>query len=185
MQLTNSVPLLAALLIPTLTLSAPAPLSHSKRQATSPQKLRDAANAWQADTQAVSNFLSIAATLSGQDLRNQASTAFQRENDEANPEKSNIDAVLLNTGLPESGEVGTANDVLVTQGTFQVVVDGLSDLALNGDTFDQATIASKVDAINNDRCGSVLPAIDMYFDAVANFVQDGVVLTAARPTQCQ
>lgn len=185
MQLTSFLPPVALLLLPTLTLGAPAPHSRPKRQAASDQQLRDAANAWLADTQAVSNFLSIAATLSGQDLRNQASTAFQRENDEANPQKMTIDGVLLNTGLPESGDVGTADDVLVTQGTFQFVVDGLSDLALNGDAFDQATIASKVDAINNDRCGSVLPAIDMYFQAVEDFVQDGIALTAARPTQCQ
>lgn len=182
MQITNTIPALL-LLLPSLALAAPA-RSHAKRQAASDQQLRDAANAWQADTVAVSNFLSKAATLSGQDLRDQASVALGRENDEAMPQKMIIDSVLLNTGLPESDNVNTASNVLVNQGTFQFVVDGLSDLALNGLAFDQATISSKVDAINNDRCGSVLPAIDMYFQAVEDFVQDGVALTAQRPDQC-
>ncbi|KAF2230802.1 hypothetical protein EV356DRAFT_519317 [Viridothelium virens] len=171
-------------------LSTAKPLLKS-RQIADPQPtagdLNNAVFKWQSDTGLVSNFLNVAVDPNGpptgQDLLNDAASAFSSENDELNWK-----AVIDSSDLAfEDPRIAQANDTLVTQGTFQMVVQGLQDISINGDSVRQAD----VDNINNVRCSQVLPAIDMYFAAVADFLNavstEGPfqTQTAVRPFACQ
>lgn len=158
---------------------------------TQPQPTADDLNnavlQWQSDTSLVSNFLNVAVDPNGpptgQDLLNDASSALGSENDELNWK-----AIIDGSDLAfEDPRIAQANDILATQGTFNQVVTGLQDISINGDSVRQ----TDVDNINNVRCSQVLPAIDMYFAAVADFLNsvsdEGPfqTQTAVRPFACQ
>ncbi len=146
------------LLLPTLTLA-------------SCFELRTAMLAWQHDTSIVSSFLDIASHLSPHDIEIQGGHALAAEKDELT-HKAVIDAAL-----GTKANVQEANNVLVTQGTFQTVVDLLTDMADNGN--------NDVKVINEGRCPHVLPAIDMYFAAVVSACGLPGKVTAIRPHACQ
>ncbi|KAI9656305.1 MAG: hypothetical protein M1821_004968 [Bathelium mastoideum] len=172
----------------------------SKRQSTPPppqatptepqptaDDLNNAVLKWQADTGLVSNFLNVAVDPNGpptgQDLLNDASSAFGSETDELNWK-----AVIDGSDVAfEDTRIAQANEILVTQGTFNMVVQGLQDISVSGDIVRQ----QDVDNINDVRCNQVLPAIDMYFAAVADFLNsvsdEGTfeTQTAVRPFACQ
>ena len=147
-----------------------------------PESVDTAQGNWVADTSLVSNFLSIAETLSGNKLANQAQAALNAENDELTW-KAALDSVFVFVDNPDP-TVQVANGVLVDQGTFMIVVNGLQDLATNGAGYTTDQVVAKVQAINQDRCNLVLPAIDQYFIAASNFLNNGTPLTAVRATNC-
>ena len=152
------------------------------RQYPSTDDLSNAANAWAADTSRVSQFLSAAPGLSGQDLADQAAAALASENDELT-QKAVLDSMFVFVAYPDSS-VQQANHVLVDQKRFQFAVDGLSDLANNGATFSTDQISEAINEINKDRCSKVLPAIDAYFQAASGVLQNGLTLVANRPDNC-
>ena len=107
-------------LTPAFTLGLP---TLAARQ-TSNEGVGNAQAFWFGDTSLVSQFLSEATSLSGQDLANAAASALGSENDEL-IHKGVLDSLLLNVASPDPNIVA-ANNVLVTQGTFQFVVSGLT-----------------------------------------------------------
>ncbi|KIY02205.1 uncharacterized protein Z520_02343 [Fonsecaea multimorphosa CBS 102226] len=141
-----------------------------------------AQNAWEQDTGIVSTFLSNAATFSGATLVAQAQQALNAENDELT-HKAVLDAVFLNVADPNPLVV-QANEVLVGEQTFNNVVINLQTFVDEGASFSTQDIINLVGVINGVRCTEVLPAIDLYFQAAAEVVQDGIQLTAVRPTNC-
>ena len=170
-----------AILLALSTLSPAAPLTSRQSNPPSPQDIADAANEWAADTSKVSQFLSAASSLSGSDLATQAATALSNELDELT-HKAILDEQFNTADNPG---VEQANNVLAgPQQTFQIVVDGLTNLANNGASMTPDQVAAEVQAINEDRCTFVLPAIDAYFLAVSDFLQNGLTLVANRPDNC-
>jgi hypothetical protein len=130
----------------------------TKRQATGPtaDQLALAVDRWQADTVAVSSFLDLAPTFTDElAFINAAQSALNSENNEL-VHKAIIDMTFFNV-------IGAANNTLVTRGTFDIVVAGLQTLVNNG-----LAALNTIPSINQNRCGNVLPAIDMYFFAVEN-----------------
>jgi hypothetical protein len=77
-----------------------------------------------------------------------------------------------------------ANNELVDQGTFMVVVNGLQALADNGANMSPSDVSTAIQSINMDRCSLVLPSIDTYFQASANLLNNGVTLLTNRPDNC-
>jgi hypothetical protein len=144
-------------LLSMLALSAAANPVLQKR--VSNQDLINAATAWQSDTQFVSAFLELAVAdgKGASVVTKNAQSALDHEKDELNHKKV-IDQ-FFGTG---NSQINTANNVLVNQGTFQAVVNGLADFAAHGGNANTnpTTLAS-------NRCKQVLPAIDMYFQQVA------------------
>ncbi|KAI8592684.1 hypothetical protein BDZ88DRAFT_480977 [Geranomyces variabilis] len=132
-----------------------------------------AANAWRADTGKVSAFLNAAPTMSGTALLRAAAAANVAEKDELTHK-----AVIDRHPISQTAAVQKANNMLVTQGHFQAVVDALTRFPATGG---QAA-ASR---INTNRCPNVLPAIDAYLRAANQAAGGGVAQPAAiRPTAC-
>ncbi|KAG6006034.1 hypothetical protein E4U54_000243 [Claviceps lovelessii] len=153
-----------------------------------PQQIDAAAQSWQADTEIVSQFLSTAESLTGQQLEQAASRALSAENDELN-HRVVLDR-MFRTGSTQRklASVEQASNVLDTQGTFQFVVDALQNLTNTGSQMSSAQVGALVRAINEDRCSLVLPSIDRYLAAAATAGQQkgsvGAALRAIRPVQC-
>jgi len=137
---------------------------------------------WFQDTSLVSQFLSIAPTLTGQDLANAAASALASENDEL-IHKGVLDAAFL-TVINLDPNVLTANATLVDQGTFVFVVNGLMDLATNGAGYTPDQVAFSVNEINTVRCGQVLPAIDIYLQDAGVLSGNQFPNAAVRPNNC-
>ncbi|KAJ3154303.1 hypothetical protein HDU89_008370 [Geranomyces variabilis] len=132
-----------------------------------------AANAWRADTGKVSAFLNAAPKMSGTALLRAAAAANVAEKDELTHK-----AVIDRHPISKTAAVQKANNMLVTQGHFQAVVDALTRFPATGG---QAA-ASR---INTNRCPNVLPAIDAYLRAANQAAGGGVAQPAAiRPTAC-
>ncbi|KAJ3004368.1 hypothetical protein HKX48_001260 [Thoreauomyces humboldtii] len=135
-----------------------------------------AAEAWRADTMKVSHYLNIASTLSGQVLKTAAAAANVAEKDELTHK-----AVIDRHPISKTAAVVAANNMLVTEGHFQAVVDALTDVTQKG-------TASKdtPPVINANRCPNVLFAIDAYLRA-ANTAAGGNKVanpSAVRPVAC-
>jgi len=148
--------------------------------------LAQAVNNWQANTAAVSSFLNNAASITDDAaFRAAAQDALNHENDELN-QKGTIDTIFLNGPLRDE-RIVTADNTLVEEQTFNNVVIRLQEMVNNG-----LFALGDVDIINGNRCTSVLPAIDAYFQVVEeNLTNDpedlsGPVPTggAVRPTAC-
>ncbi|KAE9376478.1 hypothetical protein N431DRAFT_529531 [Stipitochalara longipes BDJ] len=137
---------------------------------------------WVADTSVVSNFLSTTKSLSGTNLANAAQTALNAQNNELT-QKAVLDDEFISVTNPNP-TVQTANAVLINQGTFQFVVSGLQTLATNGTKMAAAQVSTLVESINVDICNKVLPAVDQYFIAAGKFLNNGLVLSPFRPTNC-
>ena len=144
------------------------------QQFPSPSEISDAAKLWAQDTAKVSQFLDTAATLSGAEFLSAASSALSAEKDEL------IHKQVLDTALGQASIIQNANKTLVLEGTFQMVVDLLQDMASNG-----VSRIANVDKINNVRCPRVLPAIDAYFAAAARQVKKGPQVLATFPKVCR
>ena len=173
--------------LPTFTSAGPLLKERQSPQPTA-DDLNNAVLDWQADTQDVSSFLDFAASFTDADGSNSdfmfdALSATNSEKDELTHK-----AVIDSSDLAfEDARIAEANNTLVTMGTFQLVVNGLQDMANEG----ESVIASEVAVINADRCCNVLPAIDMYFAAVADFINSVnpdsppvATQTAIRPQAC-
>ena len=154
----------------------------TKIQHVTSSALDTAQGNWEADTAIVSSFLSSADSFSGTTLANAAQTALNAENNELT-QKVVLDNQFVFVNNPNP-TVQKANAVLVDQGTFQFVVNGLQNLATNGATMSAAQVSAAVASINTDRCNKVLPAIDQYFTAASSFLKNGQLLKAVRPTNC-
>jgi hypothetical protein len=129
--------------------------------------LKDIATAqqlWSNDITRVSQFLRAAPGLSAKDVAFQAGISVNIENDETT-QKSVLDAEFV-TGSHPDPAVQSADNVLTVQKTVAEVVGNLTDLANNGASFDHAQIIDIIDKINDVRCNRVLPAINVYFQAV-------------------
>lgn len=135
----------------------------------SDQQIANAVMSWMADTNKVTNFLNMAASMSGDEFTTQATIALNSEKDELNHKQ------VLDDALGQTQMVQQANEVLANQGTFQAVVDALQQMVNEGPDNAQAT----VDDINANRCVNVLPNIDMYFAAAGS-----ASVTSVRPTGC-
>lgn len=147
-----------------------------------PGAINNAQGNWEANTSLVSSFLSTAESLTGTTLANAAQAALNAENDELN-QKAVLDSQFVFVNDPNP-TVQVANAVLVDQGAFAFVVQGLQGLADDGATMTPDQVSAKVQSINQDRCNRVLPAIDQYFIAAASFLNNGEQLSAVRPTNC-
>ncbi|KIW79851.1 hypothetical protein Z517_06466 [Fonsecaea pedrosoi CBS 271.37] len=137
---------------------------------------------WAGDTSRVSQFLSMAPSLSGQDLVNAAASALAAEGDELN-QKGALDAAFLDVDNLDPNVVA-ANTTLVNDGTLQFVVDGLRGLVANGASFTPDQVNMTVTLINGVRCGTVLPAIDAYLQAAAELSGKPLPNAAVRPNNC-
>jgi hypothetical protein len=151
-----------------------APTLTDAQQATA---LSSACAAWVADTGIVSNFLNIGAGLVNDtsEFENQANIALQAEDDEL-LHKAAIDQLIGNDPT-----ISLAN-LTLTDGSFQSVVNGLADMALNG-----PSRAADIPSIDTVRCPQILPAIDAYCAIAAEFAAPlGVMfsLRAIRPSAC-
>jgi hypothetical protein len=154
------------------------------RQSNPPtlQDIADAQNQWASDTSKVSQFLSAAESLNSEDLVSQAATALANEMDELN-QKAVLDNQFLFVSNPDEN-IQQANNELVDQGTFMVVVNGLQALVDNGANMSPSEVSAAIQSINTDRCSLVLPSIDTYFQASGNLLNNGVTLLANRPDNC-
>ncbi|KAI0419292.1 hypothetical protein F5X98DRAFT_335725 [Xylaria grammica] len=173
-SLSTMLPIVLASLF-SLTQALPASLA-PRDQVT--QQLADAQNEWRADTSKVSQFLSAVPTLQGSKLEAAAQVALDAENDELLHKK------VLDQNFSADQRIVQANDVLVTQGTFQSVVDALANFAQNGASMSPTEISTLLQQTNAVRCGQVLPAIDTYFRVTGEKLNNGGVLLATRPTNC-
>ncbi len=144
-----------------------------------------AAQQWRADTQTVSDFLSHAEAMSPQERQDQGQVAFDAEEDEL-IHKAVLDRVFLNgTAEARDAAVVAADDVLVGQGTFRFVEDTLALFAKRGAKLTTDEVATMIKAVNQDRCGNVLPAIDAYLTAAQTVVGSANgALKAVRPSNC-
>ncbi|OAA46824.1 hypothetical protein NOR_02460 [Metarhizium rileyi] len=149
------------------------------------QAIAAAATSWRLDTGTVSNFLSNAESMTPQQLQQQGTIALDAEKDEL-IHKAVLDRMFLNgTRANQDAGVADANDVLVNQSTFQFIVDGLTLISNRGANMQPDEVSTLVRAMNQDRCPLVLPAIDKYLAAAAGASNDGVLLQAVRPTNCE
>ena len=112
----------------------------------------------------------------------QAATALVNEKDELN-HKAVLDNQFVFVSNPDK-TVQQANNKLVDQGTFMVVVNGLQALVDNGANMSPSDISAATQSINSDRCLFVLPSIDAYFQASGNLLSSGVTILANRPNNC-
>lgn len=133
--------------------------------------LAQAVSQWHDDTAAVSAFLQAGEVGSQQTFELSASDALGREVSELNS-KMVIDAFFGTN----NANINAANNVLVTEGNFQDVVNGLMDFAMNG-----LSAQTNIVTLAENRCSTVLPAIDVYLAEVNKVAGNGVV-TAVRPT---
>ncbi|KAI0966896.1 hypothetical protein F4678DRAFT_465977 [Xylaria arbuscula] len=154
------------------------PAGVATRDTPSLQQLADAQNAWRADTSTVSQFLSAVPTLHGAQLAAAGLVALNAENDELLHKK------VLDQAFNGDANIAEANDVLVTQSTFQSVVNALQSFADNGASMSADEIATLLKNTNTVRCGQVLPAIDTYFRVTGAKLNNGGTLVATRPNNC-
>jgi hypothetical protein len=133
-----------------------------------------AVNAWMMDTGVVSNFLNIGNSLTKETtFMNQAQIAYSAEIDELTHK------AVLDQFMPNNVNVQKANATL-SNGAFQLVVDRLLDMAMQG----RSQIQGITD-INNDRCVNVLPNIDAYLREAALTIGNGQpIQQAIRPSAC-
>jgi hypothetical protein len=157
------------LLTVSLALSAIA-LPTPQISASEAAALAQAVGQWHDDTAAVSAFLQAGEVGSQQNFELSASDALGREISELNS-KAIIDAFFGTN----NANINDANNALVTEGNFQDVVNGLMDFAQNG-------FNSQINIVTlaENRCATVLPAIDVYF-AEVNKVAGNGIFTAVRP----
>jgi hypothetical protein len=169
---------LATLLVSFLSLAQALPTTIMSKTPLSNQDLANAQNQWRADTSKVSQFLGAVPTLTGTQLTAAAQVALDAEKDELLHKK------VLDYQFGSDPRIAEANSVLVTQGTFQSVVDALANFAKNGATMSPSQISTLLQQTNNVRCAQVLPAIDTYFHVTGEKLQNGGFLLATRPTNC-
>ncbi|KAI1327114.1 hypothetical protein F5Y16DRAFT_203546 [Xylariaceae sp. FL0255] len=142
------------------------------------QAIANAQNAWAHDTSVVSQFLGAATSLTGADLTNAAQIALDAEKDELTHK------AVLDAKFGTDSRIISANTILVTEGTFQLVVNNLANLAQNGATMSVGEVQGIIENTNADRCGKVLPAIDQYFQVSGDFLNNGAILEATIPVNC-
>jgi len=149
----------------------------SKRQQTADPNFVAAIGNWQADTGAVSSFLDSVATFvannDNTDFLAAANSALTSENDELTW-KGILDAEICQTGDPNfdpncAAAIATANNQLVTLGSFGAVVAELQSMTAFGigDAEIRATTINCGTATIGGRCSYVLPAINTYFQWAA------------------
>jgi hypothetical protein len=138
------------------------------------QLMQTAIDAWMRDTGVVSNFLNIGQSLNDeQSFKNQAQIAHSAEVDELTQK------AVLDQFMPNNQNVKVANATL-SNGAFQLVVDRLEDMAMQG-----RSQINGIDDINKDRCVNVLPNIDTYMREAALTIGNGQsIQQSVRPAAC-
>jgi hypothetical protein len=133
-----------------------------------------AIGAWMRDTGLVSNFLNNGASYPDDaTFKNQALIARSAEIDELTSKN------VLDQFMPNNQNVKAANATL-SNGSFQLVVDELGNMADNG----RSQMAA-IQKINNVRCVNVLPNIDTYMREAALTIGNGqAVVQSVRPSAC-
>lgn len=167
--------------LPFLALAAPATLPKRQfpAQPNPNEDITAAAAAWLQDTGFVSSFLDFATSTfpaAPPNLLANAASAVGAELDELNHKKI-LDAFFVTNAAVPNPDIVAANDVLVNQFKFQMVVDGLMNITATGNL-------DIVAIINANRCANVLPAIDAYFNAVAVATGQPTFFPAIRPAAC-
>lgn len=166
---------LAFAVLPALALAAPQfPVPFNPAEDVAAAALH-----WHDDTMTVSQFLDFGATAGAKNdpqLKAKALVAYNAEVDELN-HKGVLDAYFgtLNSSSAPANLV-SASQVLVQDGTFQLVVDGLFNISQDGNLH----IITK---INKDRCRFVLPAIDAYINAGAAAAGQSIPVSV-KPAAC-
>lgn len=138
-----------------------------------PENLLTAASLWSGDVAQVTNFLDEADNITTENFRKRASTALTFEREELKWKD------MIDQALADDPSIQSANNTLVTQGTFGLVVGLLEEMAEDG-----TAAIGNVDKINQVRCASVLPSIDIYFKAVTALNAGAQAIVAARPDKC-
>jgi hypothetical protein len=64
------------------------------------------------------------------------------------------------------------------------MINRLTNLKKNKESITPANVKKEVDKINTRRCRSVLPAINAYFKATAEVLNNRGTLLATRPNNC-
>ncbi|KAI6088192.1 hypothetical protein F4821DRAFT_234832 [Hypoxylon rubiginosum] len=169
----------ASFLLGLVSLTHAAPTAIVLTPRASASDVGDAQNSWAADTSRVSQFLSAAPDLSGSDLVEQAQAALDIFNGEL-AYKAVLDGVF--GGDPA---VQAAAATLARPGTFQFVANGLQQFTTEGAGMDKTAVDILVSRINRARCRDVLPAIDAYLKAASAFLNNGLLMVANRPDNCQ
>jgi len=133
-----------------------------------------AVNAWVMDTGVVSNFLNMGNSFTDETtFKNQAQIAHSAEVDELTHK------AVLDQFMPNNVNVQKANATL-SNGAFQLVVDRLEDMVMQGRSQIQA-----ITDINNDRCVNVLPNINIYLREAALTIGNGQpIQQSVRPAAC-
>ncbi|KAF2416690.1 hypothetical protein EJ08DRAFT_654660 [Tothia fuscella] len=136
--------------------------------------MQNAIDGWMRDTGIVSNFLNIGQGLQDeQSFKNQAQIAHSAEVDEL------TNKAVLDQFMPNNANVKAANATL-SNGAFQLVVDRLEDMAMQG-----RSQVNGIDDINKDRCVNVLPNIDAYMREAALTIGNGqAIQQSVRPAAC-
>jgi hypothetical protein len=173
----------SALFLAFATLALAAPTTMPKRQFPTQfnpkEDITAAAKAWLQDTASVSSFLDFATSTfpsSPPNLLSKGVFALNAEKDELDHKMILDNFFIFETRTPNE-DVIEAFNILVTEGKFQKVVDGLQDISTTGNLADVAII-------NKNRCKNVLPAIDVYFKAVAEATGQSEFVPAVRPAAC-
>lgn len=129
----------------------------AKRQ-FSGQQIFDSINAWINDVDNVNAFLNQAHTLTGQDLADGATTALDFAMDE--PVQLSIEGSLTN--LSPDGQSAVA----ALQAQFGNVITGLQGII--ADPNDTNGVLGFLELINDTRCNTVLPSLDVLWPAAAD-----------------
>ncbi|KAE8450698.1 hypothetical protein EG329_006043 [Mollisiaceae sp. DMI_Dod_QoI] len=162
-------------IFPLLALAAPAP-SASKRQIQ--EDIMTAALNWQQDTGFVSSYLDYAVSTlpnSPPNLQTNGAQALAAEMNELSHKMVLDNFFITGTDTPNQDVINASNTL--TGGPFTTVVNLLGDISRTGNLDDIANI-------NSGRCATVLPAIDVYFAAVAQALGTTGQLVAIRPLAC-
>lgn len=152
----------------------PLPANPTAANAQQSAQVQSAVSAWQSDTGVVSNFLNQGASITDNAKFQPAAAEGHRAEVDELGHKAILEAYL--GGVPAVQQAKAT----LEGGAFQLVVDKLQEMA------DQGTSAvADIDTINADRCVSVLPNIDAYFKAAADFMGNAnQVQQSIRPTAC-
>ncbi|KAH7119575.1 hypothetical protein B0J11DRAFT_590460 [Dendryphion nanum] len=138
-----------------------------------PTTLLTFASLWAGDIGQVTRFLDQAESISPEDFVARATTALAFQLDEFQF-KNSLDGFIGQDPL-----LRAANQTLIGDGTLDMVVDLLEELVKKGKEG-----IENVKRINEVRCNRILPAVDVYFNAVTASDASFRRLVAARADGC-
>ncbi|KAH7111081.1 hypothetical protein B0J11DRAFT_585952 [Dendryphion nanum] len=138
-----------------------------------PTTLLTFASLWAGDIGQVTRFLDQVESISPEDFVARATTALAFQLDEFQFKNS------LDRSIGQDPLLRAANQTLIGDGTLDMVVDLLEELVQRGKEG-----IENVNKINEVRCTRILPAVDVYFNAVTASDASFRRLVAARAEGC-